>query len=178
MLRPSSMSSGQVANPLWGSFLQARTSCLDRTTRKRCPCPLKEVSRSLHEKRAAHNLFSSQEVARSPGLFLRHLLNRKMNPRWCCQRRHRSGRHVAVLSSDDLQCSRAVGHFSPNRKAPSDDSRTDQVTCRSYGLTPVTTGKTMRKVLARVMMQCRALISPKRGVRVLLGEGRGKDCRH
>ena len=153
MLRPSSMSSERVAKALWGSPLQARTTRLDRT-RKRCPYPLREVSRFLHgQKRAAYSLFSSLEAARSLGLPLRHLLNRKTNPRWCCQRRRQSERHVAVRISDDLQSSRAVVHFSPNRKRPSDDSRIHQVSCHNHGLTPMMTGKTMRKVLARVMMR-------------------------
>jgi len=166
MPHPSSMGLGQVAKALWGSYPKVH-----RAPRKR-PCSLDVFWFPHREKRVTLSRSSSLGVARSPGIRRHPLPDQKTNLRWLspyCQRRRQPSQCPAVVpSSDDLQISQATIYSFLNRKLHSDNSRIRQAPRCSYGLTLVMMGRMTMKVLVRVMMEYRALISPERGVRVPL----------
>jgi hypothetical protein len=165
--RPSSMSLGQIAKVLWGSYPKVL-----RALRRKRPGLLDVFGPPYREKRVTLSRSSSLEVARSPGIRRHPLPDQKANPRWlppyCQGRRRPSQRPAVVPSSDDLQISQVTTYSFPNRKLHRDKSRIHQAPRCSYGLTLVMMGRTTMKVLVRVMIEYRALISPERGVRVAL----------
>jgi hypothetical protein len=163
------MSLGQIAKVLWGSYPKVH-----RAPRRKRPGLLDVFWFPHREKRVALSHSSSLEVARSPGIRRHPLRDQKTNPRWLppyCQGRRRPSQRPAVApSSDDLQISQATIYSFLKRKLHCDNSRIHQASRRSHGLTllVVTMGRMTMKVLVRVMIEYRALISPEGGVRVPL----------